>query len=683
MNTFERIIHTLQGTMKTPTNYSLFHLIAVAAVVVLTIAVCFLMKNAKQKTFRIFVFVCWFVILLLEVYKQLVFSFSLTDNKAVWDFQWYAFPFQLCSVQLYLLPFVVFLKDGKIRNAIMAFLSLFSFFGGLVVFIYPNDVFVPMIGINIQTMVHHGLQVLLGIFFIVYNRKKLGIKYYLSSLIVFAVCLCVAMALNFIVPNFTEETFNMFYISPKFDCTLPVLSVIYPKVPYVVFLLLYIVGYSFIGLVFFLIFYAFAKLLNKERLSKSNKPKLILSTIFVAIEIAFGVLILFVDTGITKYLEFSSIALAALFPIIFINPNKNAFSINIGLFLTVFADIFLVLINPINQNVGMIFFVIAQLCYFLFLYANTESKAQRVSNVVTRLVLTTAIIVASILVLKEKTDFLSIISVIYIANLFVNLLFSYIGGKKSIAFGIGLTLFVLCDVVIGLQQALGTYITVAESSIIYKLAFSGFNIAWACYLPSQVIISLFSIYSNTYSAGTEKTPAEVMVVSNKKQNNVIEVETGETTIINTSNANMEIVRKNNGKTATKINITTNNIPIMVDSNSKQKKLDRPKKSKSQKTEKVENIKPEEKKNKKAEKKANKKLKKEEKKSKESIPQKNVEEKKTQEPEKAIVKKTENKKTEPQKKAVTKPATHKPYSKNNRPKMIVRNKIRKFETFRND
>ena len=666
MNTFEKIIHALQGTMETPTNYSLFHLVSVAIIVVSTIAVCLLLKNSKQKTFRIFVFVCWALIFLLEVYKQLVFSFSLTDNKPVWDFQWYAFPFQLCSVQLYLLPFVVFLKDGKVRNAIMAFLTFFSFFGGLVVFIYPNDVFISMIGINIQTMVHHGLQVLLGIFFAVYNRKKLGFKYYLSGLIVFATCIAVAMSLNFIVPTFTNETFNMFYISPKFDCTLPVLSAIYPKVPYIVFLLLYVAGYSFIGLVIFLVFFAIAKLLNKERLQSANKQKLILSTIFVIIEISLLVLILFIDTGITKYLEFSSIALAGLFPIIFINPNKNAFSINIGLFLTIFADIFLVLINPTNQNIGMIFFVIAQLCYFLFLYANTESKAQRISNVVTRLVLTAAIIVAAVLILKNKTDFLSIISVIYFANLFVNILFAYIGGKKSIAFGIGLTLFIACDIVIGLGQAIGTYITVETSSILYKIAFSDFNIAWACYLPSQVIISLFSIYSNTLSAGAKETMETIPVIL-PKQNNIVEVETGETTIINTHNADIEIVRKNKGKTAAKINVVTNNIPVMIDSN-KNEKPKKLKKEKQPKLKKIEKTKAD----KKTEKKANKKLENEEK----------------IKPKKEVLVKTE--KEEPIKKDInpetkrktTKSASKKPYS-NNRPKMVVRNKIRKFETFRKD
>ncbi|MBP3581663.1 MAG: YwaF family protein [Clostridia bacterium] len=660
MNTFEKIIHALQGTMETPTNYGWFHLVSIAAIAVLTVAVCLLLKNAKQKTFRVFVFVCWLVILLLEVYKQLVFSFELVNGSPVWDYQWYAFPFQFCSVQLFLLPFVFCLKDGKVRTSVMAFLSLFSFFGGLVVFIYPNDVFISTIGINIQTMVHHGLQIVLGIFFIVYNRKKLSFKYYLSGLIVFAVCLAVAMALNFIIPNFTDETFNMFYISPKFDCTLPVLDKIYPNVHYAVFLSLYILGFAFIGLVLFFVFYAFANLLNKERLARANKTKLILSTLFVLIEIAVLILILFVDTGITRYLEFSGIALAGIFPLIFINPNKNAFSINIGLILTIFADIFLVLLNPANKVIGIIFFVLVQLCYFLFLISNTKSKANQISNVVTRLVLTAGIIVACVLLLKDKVDFLSIISVIYFANLFVNLVFAYAGGKKSLAFAIGLTLFILCDIIIGLQVAAGDYLTISESSIVHKIIFADFNIAWAVYLPSQVIIALFAIYSTTLSSSFEKEEVSLSTLTPPSINELV-VSSGETTIVNTNNPNMKIVRKHNGKTKAEINIVTNNIPVLVDSSGKKekpKKLKKPKKEKKVKEKKVK-----------------------EKKTKKQEEQPKIETPK-QEPKVKETKKEPEKK--PAKSAASKTTSYNPrkYS-NNRPKMVVRNKIRKFETFRKD
>ena len=38
--------------------------------------------------------------------------------------------------------------------------------------IYPNDVFSTQLGISIQTMVHHGMQVVLGVYVSVYNRNK-------------------------------------------------------------------------------------------------------------------------------------------------------------------------------------------------------------------------------------------------------------------------------------------------------------------------------------------------------------------------------------------------------------------------------------------------------------------------------------------------------------------------------
>ena len=260
MNIFEKFLYSLQGTMKTPTNFGIFHIASVLLIIVSTVAVCLLFKNKSDKTFRRFVFICWIAILLLEIYKQLVFSFNYENGVVSWDYQWYSFPFQFCSLQLYLLPFVVFLKDGKVRDAIIAFLATFSLFGGLAVYVFPNDVFIEIIGINIQTMVHHGLQILLGIFFLTRFKDKLSFKkFFLPSIIVFACCIITALTLNALAPLFTTETFNMFFISPKYPCTLPLLSNVYTMVPYIVFLMIYLLGFSFIA---FLIF-SIAKLIIK------------------------------------------------------------------------------------------------------------------------------------------------------------------------------------------------------------------------------------------------------------------------------------------------------------------------------------------------------------------------------------------------------------------------------------
>ena len=158
--------------MQRPTNYGWFHLLFLGLVIGFTVLICMLYKNCREKTFRRIILIGWILIFLFELYKQIVFSYSESNNLAVWDYQWYAFPYQMCSSTLYLLPIVIFVKDYKLRDAVISYLSIFVLFAGICVMIYPNDVFVNMIGINLQTMIHHGLQVIFGIFFIVYNRKK-------------------------------------------------------------------------------------------------------------------------------------------------------------------------------------------------------------------------------------------------------------------------------------------------------------------------------------------------------------------------------------------------------------------------------------------------------------------------------------------------------------------------------
>ena len=219
------------------------------------------------------VFIFWAVVILLEIYKQVEFSFVYEDGKGIWDYPVYIFPFQLCSSQFYILPFIFLLKDGKIRNAMIAYTITFSFFGGLAVFFYPNDVFIETIGINIQTMIHHGTQILLGVFLFTRYRKVFDFKFYVKSIFVFFVMLLIATVLDIavykhLVSMGNTETFNMFFISPYFDCTLPILSIIYDNVPYFVFYLIYMLGFVLISYIIFIVETSIYKLVSKKKYEK-------------------------------------------------------------------------------------------------------------------------------------------------------------------------------------------------------------------------------------------------------------------------------------------------------------------------------------------------------------------------------------------------------------------------------
>ncbi len=250
MSVWGKILQFLQSEMPTPTNYGWFHLMWWGILLLSTILICVRFRDCDEKVFRRILLISWLIMVVWETYKEVVYALSYTDNGLVWDYQWYIFPFQLCSTPLYVLPLILLIKQKHIREALLGYITFFSFFGGVVVFFYPNDVFIETIGVNIQTMLHHGIQVMLGIFIACRFRKNFTLTRFLKSIPVFVSMLVIALLMNICMYPLTlegmplaGESFNMFYIGPYFPCHFPILSTIYTSVPYVVFFLIYGLGF--------------------------------------------------------------------------------------------------------------------------------------------------------------------------------------------------------------------------------------------------------------------------------------------------------------------------------------------------------------------------------------------------------------------------------------------------------
>ncbi len=249
MNLFERLMVALCAEGETPTTFGWVHLVSFLIFIGTTAAICYYLKDADDKKHRSFLKICWVVLFVFELYRQLVFAFDYSDGVASWDYAWYQFPFQICSAPLYTLLPIAFLKDGRVRHAIMAYMATFSMFGGLAVMVYPSDIFCVYIGINIQSLIHHGLQAAIGILTLLRLKDKLNHKTLLSALSVFGTALAIAMTLNLsvhavLVANGLDDTFNMFFISPYHSCSLPILSAIRDAAPYPVFLMTYVFGFG-------------------------------------------------------------------------------------------------------------------------------------------------------------------------------------------------------------------------------------------------------------------------------------------------------------------------------------------------------------------------------------------------------------------------------------------------------
>ncbi|MBO4265028.1 MAG: YwaF family protein [Clostridia bacterium] len=252
----------------TPRPFGPLHLVFIFLITAVCVLFVLNVKKVNDKIFRRFMLVSWITIVSFEILKQLIFSTSVSDGRVIWDFQWYAFPFQFCSMLHYLLPFVIFCKESKFRDSIMAFLSSYSLFAGFVVaYIFVDGVFTRSHYICVQTLVNHGLQVIVAVAICAYYRKKLSIKWFLSGVVSFICVSGIAFIMDMIAYNILpeNETFNMFFISPYYPSTLAVIGKYKDLWPYGAYLALYFVGFTFVAFVFYEITYLASHLPKRKR----------------------------------------------------------------------------------------------------------------------------------------------------------------------------------------------------------------------------------------------------------------------------------------------------------------------------------------------------------------------------------------------------------------------------------
>lgn len=247
MEFFGKLLEILDTDMQTPGLYGWFHLLFFAIAILAGILLCRFCKGTDERVVRRVLTITAIVVILFEVYKQINYTFTYDGTKITADYQWYAFPFQFCSTPMYISLLAGLIPNRKIHNSLCAYLATFALFAGLCVMFYPGQVFISTIGINIQTMICHGLMVTIGIYLLGTGYVKLEHKTILKAIPVFVACLVLAMIMNEIA-HFSglleRETFNMFYISPYCEPSLLVYSTVQAAVPYPWCLFIYIAGFS-------------------------------------------------------------------------------------------------------------------------------------------------------------------------------------------------------------------------------------------------------------------------------------------------------------------------------------------------------------------------------------------------------------------------------------------------------
>ena len=246
------------------------HLTALACVLVLTFLLCLFFHDAKESTFRAILISIWAVLFVMEVINQVIYSGKiLEDGTVVWTYDWGHFPLQLCDSPTYLLLPIAFLKNGKMRDTLSAFMATFILLGGVATYAFPASIYTTSIYHNIHSLTHHGLQIASCIFIAVHQRKRMTIPSFLSAICFFVIAVGVATLYNVVMHKlFPDILINMFFISPYFVKTVPeVVNEAWHNMHWLARIGLYVVGLTAISAFAFTVyrwFFHFEKKANSE-----------------------------------------------------------------------------------------------------------------------------------------------------------------------------------------------------------------------------------------------------------------------------------------------------------------------------------------------------------------------------------------------------------------------------------
>lgn len=221
-----------------PAPFGWFHLAFLfLTILVLSISLIKIKKIDMKKMDKV-MFGCGLFLLVTEIYKQLLCSLVVYPD----GYPWHLFPFQLCSVPMYLFLMVPFIKKEKIKKAIYSFLGYFMTMSGVMFYLIPS--LSHVLSICIHSMLWHMILIVIGILLIIKGDYGKTYNEIIPGFIVFLILVGIATIMNVVfyhtIVKHTSKTFSMFYISPYFTSSLAVFSDIHKALGWIPLMISYV-----------------------------------------------------------------------------------------------------------------------------------------------------------------------------------------------------------------------------------------------------------------------------------------------------------------------------------------------------------------------------------------------------------------------------------------------------------
>lgn len=212
INWLDKVIDMTAWQAPEPSSYGLFHITFTLVGFALCAVIAWRLRNVGEKQSKAVLVTSGIILVLLEIYKQLLYHFNIDTSEG---YTWWIFPFQLCSVPMYLCLIAPFVRNASIRKAAYSFMMIYNLLGGFISFFEPSGLLHPYPTLTAMSCTWHMLLVFIGLFLVFSGRGGSTLKDYRNSTFTFLALCVVAFSINLIFWDVSDHSINMFFIGPK------------------------------------------------------------------------------------------------------------------------------------------------------------------------------------------------------------------------------------------------------------------------------------------------------------------------------------------------------------------------------------------------------------------------------------------------------------------------------------
>ena len=231
----QEFLEWLAVPMERPKSYGTFHLTFMIVGLIIVIVAAFLLRKLNEKQNRIFLGIVGGILTISEIIKILFNTFIINGG----NFAWWVFPFQLCSIPMYLCLICAFVKNEKFNSYLYEFMFGISLLTAFLTLAEPSGLHKDYIFLTWHSYIWHLTLIFIGLYLYFSKRACINKYGFLKAMAVFGVVATIAFILNL---SIKQPGFNAFYMSPYVPSQIVVFDKIWLSAGWFVSNLAYVVA---------------------------------------------------------------------------------------------------------------------------------------------------------------------------------------------------------------------------------------------------------------------------------------------------------------------------------------------------------------------------------------------------------------------------------------------------------